>query len=621
MWQHALRFLDKYGVEVGEHWDELYEFADKTGILERHKQLLTRPGHSSEVRYSSYLDNGLHFTFYDHHQGDMKIMYYELIKMLIAYESHNDSPREQELTGRLQKYLNQRFLEDVEALKKKTGSSYRDKETRPQETDVNGNSSNHLNNNNSNNSSSNSNINLSSIERRLLKLEQEQHQLRKENKELKDANALLLVKLKPLIESHEENTEVQEIKLKFSELETQVKNLVLEQKLFNKLQLENNKHTDNQLLSQTDIIKIMKQRLDKHDEQLSLISHSDTDQNIALDKLRSSLNTLKCEMEDHEAAMEHLDNLEAYLKTHQEPLTDTLENIMRLNQENKNLINKMQGSEQFAKPSGDNDVSSLQKQILSLQSDFEDLKVKVVKICSADGKKDELIDETDPCFIKTEKYLPDISNMMKSFEECRGKFSNLEINFESMKKDSTEMNDKNAILEDKLGKLIDQMNNLMIKIISMEERMMKLEYSGKDLNNKLSNLEAADVFLQEADRMIIEKVSKIDTDMKKNDLKAYVNENILSVSKKFDQKYCDLTEQLLQHEREINKETQKIQEKIEDLSKLGNNSVSSINNNVHKAITHKRDAFTKETVQFTNNTESFGPQAEQQNLLGAFSKH
>ena len=65
MWQHALRFLDKYGVEVGEHWDELYEFADKTGILERHKQLLTRPGHSSEVSYSSYLDsvmfNILHF--------------------------------------------------------------------------------------------------------------------------------------------------------------------------------------------------------------------------------------------------------------------------------------------------------------------------------------------------------------------------------------------------------------------------------------------------------------------------------------------------------------------------------------------------------------------------------
>ncbi len=31
--------------------DELYEFADKTGILERHKQLLAKPFHDSQVRY------------------------------------------------------------------------------------------------------------------------------------------------------------------------------------------------------------------------------------------------------------------------------------------------------------------------------------------------------------------------------------------------------------------------------------------------------------------------------------------------------------------------------------------------------------------------------------------
>ena len=29
--------------------DELYEFADKTGILERHKQLLAKPYHDSQV--------------------------------------------------------------------------------------------------------------------------------------------------------------------------------------------------------------------------------------------------------------------------------------------------------------------------------------------------------------------------------------------------------------------------------------------------------------------------------------------------------------------------------------------------------------------------------------------
>ena len=43
LWQHVLGFLDRYGSEgVGEHREELYHFADQTGILERHRQLLAR---------------------------------------------------------------------------------------------------------------------------------------------------------------------------------------------------------------------------------------------------------------------------------------------------------------------------------------------------------------------------------------------------------------------------------------------------------------------------------------------------------------------------------------------------------------------------------------------------
>ena len=55
LWQHALAFLDRHGPRAGEHMDELYEFADKTGILERHKQLLARPGHETQV--GRYRDN------------------------------------------------------------------------------------------------------------------------------------------------------------------------------------------------------------------------------------------------------------------------------------------------------------------------------------------------------------------------------------------------------------------------------------------------------------------------------------------------------------------------------------------------------------------------------------
>ena len=58
----------------------------------------------------------------------MKIMYYELIKMLIAYEKQSPAgcgtkASNKELFGRLQMYLNQRFLEDVDTLKRRTTSS------------------------------------------------------------------------------------------------------------------------------------------------------------------------------------------------------------------------------------------------------------------------------------------------------------------------------------------------------------------------------------------------------------------------------------------------------------------------------------------------------------------
>merc|ERR1712240_954484 len=90
---------------------ELYEFADETGILERHKQMLAGPFQDSQV--------------------DMKIMYYELIRMLIDYERKNhpetyDATKTvgkiegyQELTNKLQRYLNHRFHEDIYDLTKK----------------------------------------------------------------------------------------------------------------------------------------------------------------------------------------------------------------------------------------------------------------------------------------------------------------------------------------------------------------------------------------------------------------------------------------------------------------------------------------------------------------------
>ena len=110
----------------------------------------------------------------------MKIMYYELIKMLIAYEQNPGAvrkgehcPDRRELSDRLQSYLNQRFLEDVETLKKRTATTVTTKEVHRSEE-------------------VNQEI---SLEQRLKNLEANQIKLQKNNNELKEANRLILEKL------------------------------------------------------------------------------------------------------------------------------------------------------------------------------------------------------------------------------------------------------------------------------------------------------------------------------------------------------------------------------------------------------------------------------------------
>jgi len=51
LWHHALRFLDRYRTDYESHdISELYEFADKTGVLDRHRQLLSQPFNENRVR-------------------------------------------------------------------------------------------------------------------------------------------------------------------------------------------------------------------------------------------------------------------------------------------------------------------------------------------------------------------------------------------------------------------------------------------------------------------------------------------------------------------------------------------------------------------------------------------
>ena len=101
-------------------------------------------------------------------------MYYELIKMLIAYEKKMGHSDQKHLTSRLQSYLNQRFLEDVECLKKKT--SVCDIRRISQEVNQD-----------------------DSLEMRMKTLELNQEKLQKSNKELKDANFLMMSRFTEMV--------------------------------------------------------------------------------------------------------------------------------------------------------------------------------------------------------------------------------------------------------------------------------------------------------------------------------------------------------------------------------------------------------------------------------------
>ena len=377
------------------------------------------------------------------------------------------------------------------------------------------------------------------------------------------------------------------MKQKLDELENKIKVLGDEQKLFTKLQLEDNKHTDNQLVAQTDIIRIMKSRLDKHDEELSLIIQSDAGQDLALDKMRASLDNVKSQMEAHGDLMQSLDNLQRSLKSDKEEedcsLGQTLQNILQLNKENKTLIKQLNIKEKADKdstkeghPDNQDFIQSLQKQISFLQSGFEDLKSKIANVCTSrekedvsSGKRTESA-QIENKFIKSEKfqkqYLPDLGSVIQAFQDCREKLSNLEINFEDVKQDAGHFNDRNCNIENKMMKIIDQINSLMLKMVQVEERTRKLELSCREVNCKMSSLESADVFLQEADRMIIEKVSVMEADLRKDDIRNYIDENLLQVSKKMDQSYMEVKSELEQHRHEFEKERNVLKVKIERIS-------------------------------------------------------
>ena len=410
------------------------------------------------------------------------------------------------------------------------------------------------------------------------------------------------------------------MKQKLANLENKIIALGEKQNMLHKLQAENSKYAD-QVSYQTNIINSMKNKLDKHDAEIALVINNSNGQEDAIDNLKISLENIKLQITEHYTEMEQIDDMLQLLSKDQDGhVVETLQDILELNNENKKLIKKLENKDDvdINGQKRDDFILSMQRQIYMLQSGFEELKGKIVNVYKMRDKEDNSSTtktEFENKFIKTEKisstkqYLPDINSIIKSFQECREKLSNLEINFESVKQDTGNFNDKNSNIENKLMRIIDQTNSIMLKMVQIEEKTKSLELSNKDLDCKLSNLESADVYLQEADRMIIEKVSKIEGDLKKDDIKNYVDDNLLQASKNIDQKYAELKQLLMQLMTEI------------DRDKLVNNNnndpneafivQSKINGNTSTNVNYKNQAA------FTNHEQLWTVLSE---LFSAFSK-
>ena len=325
------------------------------------------------------------------------------------------------------------------------------------------------------------------------------------------------------------------------------------QKIFQSLQLENNKHTDSQLVAQTEVMEMINTKLDRLEEEGALLLESNADKEEDIDSLKRTLNSIREQIDGHTSLMESLDNLHNLNKNNNESgLEQTLQTILKINHENKELIRNIEKKERDPKTYEDNRernfredlVLVLQKQISSLQANFEEMKQKIFNNYNTrETGSSNIMDMKGEGIKFTFSKLshPDLENLVQSFEECREKLNNLEAKFENVK-DVTGIS--NGELGNKMIKIIEQLNSLMIKVATLEEKTRQIDFACGDMNGKLSNLESADVFLQEADRMIIEKMSRIDKDAIEEDLKSYVDENVLRLTKRVNEQWTDVKDEM-----------------------------------------------------------------------------
>ena len=228
-----------------------------------------------------------------------------------------------------------------------------------------------------------------------------------------------------------------------------------------------------------------------------------------------------------------------------------VENLRKLN---RNLIDQMKEKAAAEQEITVEKLKIINEEFLSnLRLDIEkDVSLLVTKTCDSDTAIADLKNKTDILAVQVttvvgnEEKIKEIVNTIESNQRMEQKsneayFSSIKSENKKFKKDIQEMKeatevqertckdqivsikescDKNhsqyaqtttdqasmiSVANEKLSAIIDTASKLMINCAAQDEKTVSLEKNSKDLDKKLLDLEAADLFLQESHKLLVER--------------------------------------------------------------------------------------------------------------------
>merc|ERR1711915_1161629 len=257
------------------------------------------------------------------------------------------------------------------------------------------------------------------------------------------------------------------------------------------------------------------------------IKESSDECNKALTDIKDEMNRNKSMQNDFQTSLdqarelfdqkivkesERIDKLEATISSTKEYLDTKLgeadKTLSILVEERMKLIeNAMEKSENV----NEKNMQSLVDKFSNLEEDFEKKLASIKEKQSDTFETIDTLKHFDNAIQEKVKNLEhevhDIEDKMQSISEYNKSITN------SIERNET----REKKLDDSMNAIMEQANATLINDAQQDAKIKLLESQNKSLEDKLTSLEAADLFLQESYRQLTDKTVKIEGDLRKSD--------------------------------------------------------------------------------------------------------